>query len=269
MDQFSTESEPELSAQARDQLEKQDQRLVADFKAEKFQSEAQKHWDLFYKRNSTNFFKDRHWTSREFEDLAGKNDAETETSSLLEVGCGVGNFAFPLLQEKPDLFIFACDFSPRAVEFVKRNRNYDESRIKAFQCDISAENCFSPHYPMRVDLISAVFVLSAIKPEKFAMVFRNFNSVLKEGGKILFRDYAVNDMTMIRFAPGTKIRDKLYLRQDGTTSYFFSRAELAEMAAESGFKAERIEYVHRRTVNKKEGIDAERIFLQAVFIKLK
>ena len=38
---------------------------------------------------------------------------------LLEVGCGVGNFIFPLLQEKPDFFFYACDFSPRAVQFVK------------------------------------------------------------------------------------------------------------------------------------------------------
>lgn len=43
--------------------------LVSDFKQIKLEKEAQKNWDLFYKRNSTNFFKDRHWTTREFEEL--------------------------------------------------------------------------------------------------------------------------------------------------------------------------------------------------------
>ncbi|KAM4881701.1 tRNA N(3)-cytidine methyltransferase METTL6 isoform 2-T2 [Thomomys bottae] len=48
---------------------KRDQVLVSDFKQEKLEKDAQKNWDLFYKRNSTNFFKDRHWTTREFEEL--------------------------------------------------------------------------------------------------------------------------------------------------------------------------------------------------------
>ena len=43
--------------------------LVSDFKLMKLEKEAQKNWDLFYKRNTTNFFKDRHWTTREFEEL--------------------------------------------------------------------------------------------------------------------------------------------------------------------------------------------------------
>lgn len=43
--------------------------LVSDFKLMKLEKDAQKNWDLFYKRNSTNFFKDRHWTSREFKEL--------------------------------------------------------------------------------------------------------------------------------------------------------------------------------------------------------
>lgn len=43
--------------------------LVSDFKQIKLEEEAQKNWDLFYKRNTTNFFKDRHWTTREFEEL--------------------------------------------------------------------------------------------------------------------------------------------------------------------------------------------------------
>lgn len=45
--------------------------LVSDFKQMKLEKEAQKNWDLFYKRNTTNFFKDRHWTTREFEELKG------------------------------------------------------------------------------------------------------------------------------------------------------------------------------------------------------
>lgn len=46
-----------------------DKVLVSEFKQLKLEREAQKNWDLFYKRNSTNFFKDRHWTTREFQEL--------------------------------------------------------------------------------------------------------------------------------------------------------------------------------------------------------
>lgn len=48
---------------------KKDDVLVSEFKQNKLEKEAKKNWDLFYKRNSTNFFKDRHWISREFAEL--------------------------------------------------------------------------------------------------------------------------------------------------------------------------------------------------------
>ncbi|KAA8591947.1 hypothetical protein FQN60_017321, partial [Etheostoma spectabile] len=60
--------------------------LVSDFKRRKLEKEAQKNWDLLV---------------------------------LLEAGCGVGNCIFPLLEEDLNMFVYACDFSPRAVEFVK------------------------------------------------------------------------------------------------------------------------------------------------------
>lgn len=46
-----------------------DTQLVSEFKQNKLEAEAKKNWDLFYKRNETNFFKDRHWISREFTEL--------------------------------------------------------------------------------------------------------------------------------------------------------------------------------------------------------
>jgi methyltransferase-like protein 6 len=49
---------------------------------------------------------------------------------LLEIGCGAGNFVFPLLEEASShYFIYACDFSTRAVEIVKKHQLYDEAKV--------------------------------------------------------------------------------------------------------------------------------------------
>ena len=102
---------------------KRDTEVLSDFKRNKLEKEAKKHWDLFYKRNSTNFFKDRHWITREFPELLQAiSEVDQKRPVLLEAGCGVGNTVFPLLEENSNLFIYACDFSPRAVEFVKVNQ---------------------------------------------------------------------------------------------------------------------------------------------------
>nr|KAF6420764.1 methyltransferase like 6 [Molossus molossus] len=109
-----------LSSEEEEKL-KRDQDLVSDFKQQKLEKEAQKNWDLFYKRNSTNFFKDRHWTTREFEELRSCREFEDQKLTVLEAGCGVGNCLFPLLEEDLNIFAYACDFSPRAVEYVKNS----------------------------------------------------------------------------------------------------------------------------------------------------
>lgn len=51
------------------QVIESDQKNVPPFWINKYKKEAAKNWDLFYKRNTTKFFKDRHWTDREFEEL--------------------------------------------------------------------------------------------------------------------------------------------------------------------------------------------------------
>ncbi|PKU35837.1 methyltransferase-like protein 6 [Limosa lapponica baueri] len=107
-----------LSPEEAERLAK-DQVLVSEFKQLKLEKEAQKNWDLFYKRNSTNFFKDRHWTTREFQELKACREFADQKLTILEAGCGVGNCLFPLLEEDLNIFAYACDFSPRAVEYVK------------------------------------------------------------------------------------------------------------------------------------------------------
>ena len=66
------ESVRELSEEEKAKLAA-DVNVVSDFKQNKLELEAKKNWDLFYKRNTTKFFKDRHWTTREFEELISHN----------------------------------------------------------------------------------------------------------------------------------------------------------------------------------------------------
>ena len=57
-----------LTEEEAKKLEK-DTKLVPEFKKNKLEQEAKKNWDLFYRRNKANFFKDRYWTFREVNNL--------------------------------------------------------------------------------------------------------------------------------------------------------------------------------------------------------
>lgn len=50
---------PELTEEMKKVLEKQNSRIVTDFKAKQLEQQAARNWDCFYKRNGTRFFKDR------------------------------------------------------------------------------------------------------------------------------------------------------------------------------------------------------------------
>ena len=140
-------------------------------------------WDAFYIKNETKFFKDRHWLQREFDDLK-----TSEPVRLLEVGCGVGNTAFPLLKCVENAFIFACDYSCQSVQLVLKNPEYDPNRMKAFTFDLTSptipEDIVEPH---SIDIITCIFVLSALDPKTMGQAVKNIDRMLKPGGVVLFR----------------------------------------------------------------------------------
>jgi len=256
----------ELTPEEQEKLSK-DSVLVSDFKKNKLETDARKNWDLFYKRNSTNFFKDRHWTHREFTELLPSN-LSSRNHVLLEAGCGCGNAVFPLVEENDGLFVYACDFSQRAVDFVRSNPLYDAQRFHAFQCDLTADDITANIPEQTVDLVLMIFVLSAISPEKMAVALRNVCRAMKPGGLLLFRDYGLYDHAMLRFNAGHKLSENFYVRQDGTRAYYFTLECLEGLVRECGFEVVENRYVHRRTVNKKEGVDVPRIFVQGKFKKI-
>lgn len=201
------------------------------------------------------------------------------------MGCGVGNFVFPLLADNPHMFIYACDFSKRAVDMVKSNENYTEDRCKAFVCDLTADALTDnipansldlvgcSHFDLRYSLthlqVSAIFVFSAIPPEKMSIAIKNIYSVLKPGGHVLFRDYGIYDEAQIKFSAASdkRLDSNFYVRHDGTMSYFFSKEDLQARFEAEQFKTIDCQYIYRETINRGMEKRIDRIFAQAKFQK--
>jgi methyltransferase-like protein 6 len=153
------------------------------------------------------------------------------------------------------------------VEFVKKNDLYDESVVIAFECDITSATIFDEISLESVDIVTMIFVLSAIHPEKFLQVLQTLFKIMKKGGIVLFRDYGLYDMAQLRFKAGNKIADNFYVRQDGTRSYFFSLAKTKELFESAGFEVEQNNFIERRTINKKENVNVKRWFIQGKYRK--
>lgn len=253
-------------------LEADQNNLVPAFRRQKLEKDAKKNWDLFYKRNLDKFFRDRNWTTREFEELlqlqTATDQLEGDDHNLLEVGCGVGNFVWPLIKMGLRFRYYACDFSPIALEIFKKNELYDERQCTVFEADLTKTDCWCDRLEppdLKFHVVSMIFVLSAINPEKMSIALKNISKILHPNGILIFRDYGLYDYAMLRFAPGHKLEENFYVRQDGTRAYYFSKETMEELANDSGLEAINLEYVARETVNMKEGLTVPRIFLQGRF----
>ena len=84
----------------------------------------------------------------------------------MQISCGHQKLKV-FSSRNPNLYVYACDFSSTAIDILKSNPDYDESKCKAFVCDITdlKKNEF-PIQKGALDLIVIIFVLSAIDPDK-------------------------------------------------------------------------------------------------------
>ena len=131
----------------------------------KYENDAKRYWDIFYKNNKDHFFKDRHYIDRELTELVTlAEQKEKEDCALLEIGCGVGNTIFPLAEKYPKFKFYGFDISPRAVQIIKDSSKYDPDRIFVDVVDI-VKDPFPVSFG-KPDIATLVFVLSAVSPRK-------------------------------------------------------------------------------------------------------
>lgn len=219
------------------QYEKQRADPVSDFDKKRFNDNPEKWWNVFYKNNKTNFFKNRKWLAQEFPVLDEVTKEDSAPAVVLEVGAGAGNSAFPILQKRKNkaLKIYACDFSKKAVELIRGHELYDPDFIQADVWDVaSSPNSENGGLPPgieegTVDVVLMIFIFSALNPRQWDQAVKNVWRVLKPGGQVLFRDYGRGDLAQVRFKKGRYMEENFYVRGDGTRVYFFEKEELEEI----------------------------------------
>ncbi|KAJ1346875.1 hypothetical protein KIN20_001798, partial [Parelaphostrongylus tenuis] len=188
---------------------------------------------------------------------------------VLEVGCGVGNTSYPLLEwdRHRRMFLYSCDFSDVAIDVLKKNENYDQSRICGFVWDITQDAPEDAPKENSLDFVVCIYVISAIYPSKVHKAVHNLVRLLKPGGMLLFKDYGRFDLTQLRFKTNRYIEENLYCRGDGTLVYFFSKDELDQLLQAAGL-VPKVNVVDKRLiVNRAKQIKMYRQWLQVKYLK--
>lgn len=246
------EPDDEYKAYAESQIAAQRLHPASDLDKFRFNKDPAKWWNMFYKSNTANFFKDRKWLRQEFPVLDEVSREDAGRKVVLEVGAGAGNTAFPLLgsNQNPELMVHACDFSKTAVKVMRESECYNERNMVADVWDVTGEELPPGLGEESVDVVILIFIFSAISPREWEAALRNVARVLKPGGKVLFRDYGRGDLAQVRFKKGKYLDENFYARGDGTRVYFFDESELRylwkEWTPEKGIPAGQIEDSVRR-----------------------
>ncbi|PHH91045.1 hypothetical protein CDD83_1884 [Cordyceps sp. RAO-2017] len=263
------------------QFEMQRQAPVSDFDKNRFNTDPAKWWNLFYKNNASNFFKNRKWLQQEFPVLAEVTKEDHGPAVVLEIGAGAGNTAFPVLanNSNPHLRMHACDFSKIAVDVMRNHEAYDPKYIQADVWDVSGDSLPPGLEESSVDVAVMVFIFSALSPREWTKAVENVHKLLKPGGLVCFRDYGRGDLAQVRFRKGRYLEENFYIRGDGTRVYFFDRDQLAGIwsgvdaangdAAETRkFETESLGIDRRLLVNRAKKIKMYRCWIQGRFRKI-
>uniref|UniRef100_K6ZPB4 tRNA N(3)-cytidine methyltransferase n=1 Tax=Pan troglodytes TaxID=9598 RepID=K6ZPB4_PANTR len=205
----------------------------------------------------------------DLEICADEFPGSSATYRILEVGCGVGNTVFPILQTNndPGLFVYCCDFSSTAIELVQTNSEYDPSRCFAFVHDLCDEEKSYPVPKGSLDIIILIFVLSAIVPDKMQEAINRLSRLLKPGGMMLLRDYGRYDMAQLRFKKGQCLSGNFYVRGDGTRVYFFTQEELDTLFTTAGLEKVQNLVDRRLQVNRGKQLTMYRVWIQCKYCK--
>jgi tRNA (cmo5U34)-methyltransferase len=133
-------------------------------------------------------------------DLIAETAAATTPGarSVLDVGCGAGNYTLKLLGRLPNLDCTLVDLSrPMLARAVERVSKATPGRVEALQADIREADLGSE----RFDIIVAAAVLHHLRgDDEWIVVFTKLYNALRPGGSLWISDLVVHDVPAIQDA---------------------------------------------------------------------
>ena len=185
-----------------------------------------------------------------------------------EVGCAVGNTIFPISRKYHErLKVFGYDFSPRAIQMIKDNPEYNPDKIQVEVVDLVNDPV--PESFPNADFITCIFIISAISPEHHIDCMTKLYNSMKSDSFLYFRDYGRYDMAQLNFAKknNSKLKDNFYRKHDGTRCFYFDIEELKLLGEKVGFECVDKEIKYRVVENRKENKVMRRVWVQSLFYK--
>jgi hypothetical protein len=169
-------------------------------------------WDGFYTQQGKTAYQQRKYIAVEFRPylMAEGEEKEEQLLSIMDVGAGVGSTALALLANsrvRSSLVAYTCtDCSQVGLDMLQArvsdqgalagSGSSSSIRFNTQVWDIAACRWKEEEEGTLFNRLTCIFTLSAIHPAAHVESLRNMASALEPGGYILFRDYAVHDMTM-------------------------------------------------------------------------
>ncbi|EMS49884.1 hypothetical protein TRIUR3_10658 [Triticum urartu] len=201
-------------------------RPVTPFWKEKYERDARRYWDIFYKRHEDKFFKDRHYLDKEW----GK-------------------------------YFEAQDGGNMVV--LEKHKDFRPDHVNAFACDITSEQLTDAVEPSSVDLVTMVAFAPDKMPsvlQNVKNILKHGGRVLFRD--YAFGDLAQERL----MSKGQQISENFYVRGDGTRAYYFSNEYLVDLFSKCGFTLEEICVHNKKVENRSLDLVMNRNWIQATFI---
>ncbi|XP_043716812.1 tRNA N(3)-methylcytidine methyltransferase METTL6 [Telopea speciosissima] len=268
------------------------------------QSEA---WKSFHNRHSSGrFFKERRYLLKEFPELLSFHEYSKvlevgcgNGSTVLPIlrgkqssavyACDCSKEALDRAKEMIDaadgilikdrFHPFVCDFSRNGFpkwlvcdscrrDSLQKHRDFLSDGNKSEGMELNKLSSNKDHCCIGVlDFVTLIFTLSSLPFQKMPTALEECISVLKPGGLLLFRDYGLYDMTMLRFPLEQRVGFREYMRSDGTLSSFFCLDTVRDLFVGAGFIVLELEYCCIKSVNRQNGKQMRRVWVHGKFQK--
>ncbi|XP_063500792.1 tRNA N(3)-methylcytidine methyltransferase METTL8, mitochondrial isoform X3 [Symphalangus syndactylus] len=252
----------------------------------KYEREASKYWDTFYKIHKNKFFKDRNWLLREFPEILPvdqKPEEKARESSWDHVKTSATN----------------C-FSRMHCPTVPEEKNHYEESSGSSEGQSKTESDFSnldsekhKKGPMKTGLYpgsnatfrilevgcgagNSVFpilnTLHHTRPTEQPSVLPLFMMYVMMAYLTLFQmgswmSFSLSLCSLLFILTGHCLSENFYVRGDGTRAYFFTKGELHSMFCKASLDEKQNLVDRRLQVNRKKQVKMHRVWIQGKFQK--